>query len=61
MGDIWDIWIYVYARISDLACMHAREDYKETGVLVPLYKESQDLGQGSLLSGPVSLSIIMFT
>lgn len=34
MGDIWDIWIYVYARISDLACMHAREDYKETGVLV---------------------------
>ena len=47
-GDIWEgyIWgiygIYGYMctedkRISDLACMHALEDCKETGVLVPLF------------------------
>ena len=53
MGDIRDIWIYVYARISDLACMHGRIAKTETGVLVPLC----DLGQGSPLSWAQSLCL----
>lgn len=56
-GGLRDIWIYVYSRINDLACMHAREDCKETGVLVPLFVT---LGKAVLFLAQ-SLSIIMFT
>lgn len=55
MGDIRDIWIYVYARISDLACMHAWEDCKDRD-----WSSSPtlcDLGQGSPLSWAQSLSL----
>ena len=53
MGDIGDIWIYVYARISDLACMHGRIAKTETGVLVPL---CVTLGKAVPFLGP-SLSV----